>query len=102
MSNTVRWLTYDFTVYTPDTSWNDEAGVYMFTCLDYQGRWVPLYIGQADSFRNRIPSHEQWNQAVRLGATHIHAMVVPLAANRDRVERELIQAYQPRLNVELK
>ncbi len=100
VSTTVRWLTYDFTVYTPDTSWNEVAGVYIFTALDDQKRWIPLYVGQADSFRTRIPSHEQWNPAVQLGATHIHAMEVPLTANRDMVEQDLIQAYQPSLNVQ--
>jgi excinuclease UvrABC nuclease subunit len=100
MNNTVRWLSYDFTVYAPTKSWNDVAGVYIFTGVNNLNQWVALYVGQTDSFRNRIPSHEQWNPAVRLGATHIHAMVVPLAATRDIVERELIQAYQPRLNAQ--
>jgi excinuclease UvrABC nuclease subunit len=102
MSDTVKWLSYEFTVYTPNTTWNDVAGVYIFCGVNAQNQWVALYVGQADSFRNRIPSHEQWSPTVRLGATHVHARVVPQAATRDAIERELIQACKPRLNTQLK
>ena len=76
MGSTVKWLTYEFTVHTPNTTWNDVAGVYIFCGINAQNEWVAFYIGQADSFRNRIPSHEQWGPAIWLGATHIHARVV--------------------------
>jgi excinuclease UvrABC nuclease subunit len=101
MSQTVTWLSHGFTVYAHGTSWNDDAGVYIFAGLNSQNQWVALYVGQADNFRNRIPQHEQWTRAVRLGATHVHAMVVPLAGNRDKLEEELIQAFQPQLNTQL-
>ena len=102
MSDTVKWLSYEFTVYTPGATWNDVAGVYIFCGVNAQNQWVALYVGQADSFRNRIPSHEQWSPAVRLGATHVHAQVVPQGATRDAIERELIEACQPYLNTQLK
>lgn len=102
MATTVTWLTYEFTVYPPDTSWNDVAGVYIFCGVNPQNQWVALYVGQADSFRNRIPSHEQWSPAARLGATHVHARVVSQAATRDTIEAELIRSYQPRLNTQLR
>ena len=103
MTISVQWLSYNFMVYNPlMTTWNDVAGVYVFTGLDRIGRWIALYIGQADSLRTRLSRHEQWSPAVRLGATHVHAMVVPLKADRDRIEQELIQAYQPTLNLQLR
>lgn len=102
MSDTVKWLSYEFTVYAPNAPWNQVAGVYIFCGLNAQNQWHAVYIGQTDSFANRIPSHEQWAAAVRLGATHVHARGVSEAATRDAVERELIQAYQPPLNTELK
>lgn len=102
MSDTAKWLTYDFGVYAPSTTWNDVAGVYIFSGVNAQNRWVALYIGQADSFRDRFSSHEQWGPAVQHGATHVHARVIPDAGTRDAVERELIQACQPRLNTQLK
>ncbi len=102
MGDSVKWLSYEFTIYAPNTMWNDVAGVYIFCGINAQNQWVALYVGQADSFRNRIQSHEQWSPAVWLGATHIHARVVPQVTARDAIERELIQAYQPRLNTQLK
>ena len=54
------------------------------------------------SFGTRIPSHEQWTPAVRLGDTHIHAMVASEEASRLAIEELLIQAFQPALNTQLK
>jgi excinuclease UvrABC nuclease subunit len=96
------WSGYDFLVYDPhNTTWNDVSGIYIFTGLNLQvNRWVALYIGQADSFRNRIPWHEKWSPAVQLGATHVHAMVVEPEASRGEIERYLIGENQPSLNVQ--
>ena len=97
----VFWLDkYPFDVCDFGADWNHVGGVYIFTGLNNWNGWVPLYIGQADSFRNRIPSHEKWSLAVRRGATHVHAMVVRQEATRGAIERELILAYQPTLNVQ--
>jgi excinuclease UvrABC nuclease subunit len=102
MDSIVKWLSYEFHVYTPDTSWNDIGGIYIFTGIS-QNKWIPYYIGQTDSFKNRpLSSHEQWDKAQRLGATHIHAMVVQQEATRLAIEKELIQAFQPKLNQQLK
>ncbi|HEV8580857.1 MAG TPA: hypothetical protein VGX68_17465 [Thermoanaerobaculia bacterium] len=99
----VSWLGYDFDVYDPlTTTWNDVGGVYIFAGTNHQNEWAPLYIGQADSFHNRIPCHERWAEAALLGATHVHAMTVPQAANRARIEHELCLAYQPPLNTQLR
>ena len=102
MSDSVKWLSYEFTIYSPNTKWNDVAGVYIFCGVNSQNRWVAIYVGQTDSFRDRMPSHEQWTPSVRLGATHIHALAVPRAADRDAIEGELIGACEPRLNTQLK
>lgn len=98
MSDTVNWSGYGFGVYQKNTSWSTRAGVYIFCGLNERGLWRPYYIGQADSFIGRLPNHERWAEAVRLGATHVHARVVPLAATRDAVEKELIRTYSPKLN----
>jgi len=100
MSATVRWLSYDFLVYDPNATWNDIAGIYIFCGLNAQNLWVPLYVGQTDSFRNRIPSHDKWTLALQRGATHVHAMVVPQAATRDMIEKDLIGRLQPPLNIQ--
>jgi hypothetical protein len=97
------WLTHEFTVYPyASTTWNNVAGIYIFSGVNRQNQWVPLYIGQCDSFQNRIPSHEKWDKAQALGATHVHARAVSIQADRDSIEKELIQAFQPQLNSQLK
>ena len=93
-----RWGTHDFIVYTPATTWNDVGGVYIFCGVNPENEWQAYYIGQADSFANRLSSHDRWDEAVRLGATHVHAMVVEQEASRDIVEQALIELFQPELN----
>lgn len=95
----VTWGSTEFTVFSPPrVEWYETSGIYIFTGVNSSNFWKALYIGQTDSFATRLPSHERWAEAVRLGATHIHAAVVPLAANRDRLEQALIAKYQPILN----
>jgi hypothetical protein len=98
MSYSVQWSTYPFRVCQHGDPWNDVGGIYIFTGLNQQNQWVPLYIGQTDSFYSRIPWHEKWDMAVRRGATHVHAMVVEHVIQRVTIETELIQRYSPVLN----
>lgn len=102
IEHTINWISHEFTVYQHTGQWNNVGGIYIFAGVNPQNQWTPYYIGQYDSFQNRIPSHEQWGKAQSLGATHVHAMVVSLAATRDTIESELIQAFQPHLNAQLK
>jgi excinuclease UvrABC nuclease subunit len=98
-TNTVNWLGHQFTVCKQDANWNEVSGIYIFCGVNPQNQWVPIYIGQADNLRTRIQSHEQWNPALRLGATHVHALAVELASQRDSIEKQLVGNYQPQLNV---
>ena len=88
------------TIYDPSTTWNKVAGIYIFAYRSGPTNWIALYVGQTDDFSSRMPSHDRWDEAVRLGASHIHALVIPLAANRDRLEKMLIQTLQPSMNVQ--
>jgi excinuclease UvrABC nuclease subunit len=100
MSIQAVWLNrYTFSVHLHSAGWNPTAGIYIFCGVTPQNQWRPLYIGQANDFRSRFGNHETWPGALALGATHIHAMVVPLQAHRDQIEQELIRAYDPPLNV---
>jgi len=102
MSDKVTWLTHEFSVNQHGAEWKDIGGIYIFAGVTPQNQWKAYYIGKAASFQSRIPSHERWNEAVRLGATHVHARVVSPEATRVQVEAQLIQAYQPPLNDQLK
>jgi len=102
MSDTVQWLGQDFNVHPHSANWSNVAGVYIFCGVNSQNQWTPFYIGQASSFQDRLPSHEIWNKAQSLGATHVHARVVSPGFQRDSLEAELIQKYQPPLNTQSK
>jgi len=100
--NTCKWplvngQKLEFTIYDSNTGWNQVAGLYIFACPngDY---WSALYVGKTTDFSSRLPSHERLDEAVRKGATHIHAKVVPQEANRDKWEKMLIDHLQPPLN----
>lgn len=96
------WNTYQFEVHPPHISWNNVPGIYVFAGLNRANQWTALYIGQASSFSDRLSGHERWNEAIRWGATHIHAMAVHLQRDRDIIEQELIRTFRPPLNVQLK
>lgn len=93
--------TLKFTVHDSNQDWKAVGGLYVFASLTEDG-WLPLYIGKADDFSDRLPSHERLDEAIELGATHIHAAIVSSEANRDKWEPMLIQHYQPPLNVQHK
>lgn len=102
MADKATWQNVEFSVHQPNTSWKDSAGIYIFAGVNQQNKWVALYIGQASSLAARLATHERWLEAAQLGATHIHARIVAHQTERDALEKQLIQAYQPRLNVQLK
>jgi hypothetical protein len=84
-------------------NWSEYPGIYMMSALINQGReWHPKYIGKAKSFKDRLCGHDQWAPAVRLGATHVLAMIVPTESERDRLEAMLIAEINPPLNVQLR
>jgi hypothetical protein len=98
MSQKVTWSTHAFDVLNYNANWSNHAGIYIFCGVTSENYWRAYYIGQAVSFANRIPNHERWAEAVRAGATHVHAMVVQQAASRDAIEQELIRLCRPQLN----
>lgn len=93
----VSWGGYHFEVCRQNGLWRTAAGLYIFSGFTY-GAWRALYIGQTDDFSTRIPEHERWGEAVRLGATHVHARLESNALQRLAIERQLIRSYQPPLN----
>ena len=96
----ISWGGYVFKVYNASqTEWNDLPGVYIFAELSKDGRWwYAKYVGQTISFKDRLANHEQWQDAVRAGATHVHARVEFEKNQRSFIEQELIQMFNPPLN----
>jgi excinuclease UvrABC nuclease subunit len=102
MENKAVWLGYSFEILTPEADWNPIAGIYIFCGKNRENIWTPFYIGQASSFSERLSGHDRWEEAVNLGATHIHAKVVKNQTDRHTIETKLIQSLQPRLNTQLR
>lgn len=102
MNKRVSWLNHTFSVHSLGTNWASVGGIYIFCGLDNDNRWVPQYIGQTSSFKERLSNHERWDQAVELGSTHIHARTIKNTVNRTLIESELIEAFQPKLNTNLR
>jgi len=100
MADTVNWGVHVFQALSMDVEadWSEEGGVYVFAGIQADALWHAYYIGSADSFKTRLQNHEQWVPARKLGASHVHAMVVPLPATREQIEQELIATYRPYLN----
>ena len=84
---TAWWLDYEFTVYEDVfADWPEVGGLYVFASREKTSlvgpRWLPLYVGRTRNFCTRLPTHERWQEAQRLGATHLHLRVEPEEAKR--------------------
>ena len=101
-----RWDQWEFGVYRHDDDWTAIPGLYVFAGrpTDHLSDrlWLAVYVGQTTNFAARIPTHENWLAAVRLGATHVHARREDDAEKRAAIERHLVAEFQPRLNVLLR
>jgi hypothetical protein len=77
------------------------GGNYAFVKPLPDGKFVPVYFGVADDLRARIPGHERWAEAAKLGATFVMSHTTPAGAQaRIDEERDLIQYWNPPLNTQ--
>jgi hypothetical protein len=90
--------TYRYSVFGLDTRWNDVPGNYIFARWS-GGRWEAVYIGETESFLQRLPNHEKWPCARRNGVTHVHAHVSNEGlVSRRAEEADLIASDNPPCN----
>ncbi len=94
----IEWSGYEFYVRSHTDTMPDQPGVYIFTGRNPHGQWVPYYVGQTTSLLDRIPNHEQWDAAVRLGATHVHTLLIRTEKTRKIIEADVIKTARPTLN----
>jgi hypothetical protein len=89
---------YTYTAHEHPVVWKDVAVNYMFASRGVAG-WKVHYIGQCDSAHGRLTAHERWDEAKKLGATHVlaHANNGGDEA-RKKEERDLILSHNPPLN----
>ena len=87
-----------FDINVKNASFDAVAGLYIFCYKTEDKYWRAVYVGQTDDFSSRIPNHEKWDSARKLGATHVHTFWVPSPVRREEWEQMLIQYLQPPLN----
>lgn len=95
---------YTFTAYPLGTTFNEVSGLYIFCRPVSSGNWEALYVGETQSFKQRlntgISNHDGFRRASRFGATHIAAHVVSGDTERLRIETDLRHGLNPSANVQ--
>ena len=90
---------YGYWIHKTGTTFEDEAGNYIYAKESSPKRWRPVYIGETGSLLNRLSDHEKEPCATRNGATHIHAHTSPNNDSGCRVEEsDLIEKWNPVCN----
>jgi len=87
MANECKWRgtsgkEYMYGIYSIDGTWNDVPGNYIFARETKPHTWEAIYIGETESFKERIPNHNELPCVRRNGGIHVHAHV-----NRDSQAR---------------
>lgn len=76
----------------------NQNGNYIYSKLNQDNKWVPIYIGQGD-LKDRSENHHKAGCINRKGATHIHVHLNSREADRLNEEQDLLahytNAYQP-------
>jgi hypothetical protein len=94
---------YEFDVARAKRAWDAVGGIYMFVkpgdlpTLEAGGP-TPLYIASTHSFLESLTRNDMWGAAQQLGAGEIHLILVADAAERMRIENDLLKAHMPLLN----
>ncbi len=92
---------YRFALATPGARFNKVGAVYAF--LAWRVRSAPFfvaYIGQTSDFMRRFRHHDIWPEAeAEWGTNLIAGTVLENPQARSAMERDLIRAYAPPLNM---
>ena len=95
---------YDLDLANLNAPWNDVGGIYVF--IRWDGRQLTVVrVGKCVSFQKRPmpPAHPCWLEAFRdHGATHVLALAIHDEKTRAGAEQDLIAAYNPPMNVQLR
>ena len=75
---------YRYWIFRIETGFKDEPGNYIYAKQTPSGQWTPVYIGETQSLRDRLPNHEKLPCVRRNGSTHVH---VHLTSGGQQVRR---------------
>jgi hypothetical protein len=88
-----------FEAHHPSGALPEQAGVYMFARPASEGlRWTPLFLSRTANVGKRFAGHERWEEARRLGATHVLVHAPQDRDAREAVEADLLASLRPVLN----
>jgi hypothetical protein len=106
---TITWKgksgsSYTFEVGRDGQVFHSVSGVYVFCKPIGLIGWEALYVGEAQSLKDRlntgISNHDGYRRAKAAGMTHIAAMVVVGDTERLRVETDLRHGLNPSCNAQ--
>lgn len=103
MANKCNWTgasgkIYEYEIFPIGIDWNDVAGNYIFAKQSSPNRWASIYIGETESFKDRLPNHNQLPCIRRNEGTHIHAHVNQDSRARLAEEVDLLATDKPPCN----
>jgi hypothetical protein len=90
---------YRFAAVRPDGAFPEGPAVYAFARPAFGGRnWTPLFLSRTANLSLRMTSHERWDEARLLGATHVLLLSFPEREEREAAEIDLADALRPIMN----
>lgn len=72
------------------TTWNDVKGNYIFAKESKPQNWEALYIGETESFKDRIPNHNELPCIQLNKGTHVHVRINYDSQARLAEEKDLL------------
>jgi len=89
---------YRFHVLRAQAPTLSEPALYAFARPGPGLSWTPLFLSRTGNLADRLNGHERWEEAQRLGATHVLALFEPEREGRTFAENDLLAALRPALN----
>lgn len=86
-----------FVATPPDTEFATVPAVYAFAKPNGR-QWVPVFLSRTANLAARMDRHPQWEEARRLGATHVLVHRRGERDAREEVEADLLAALRPVMN----
>jgi hypothetical protein len=95
----VSGRSHKFTAHRPDEAFPVAAAVYAFARPGFGGKgWVIVFLSRTGNLAARLTSHERWEEARLLGATHVLVHQRDERDVREYVEADLLASLKPVLN----
>jgi hypothetical protein len=88
-----------FTATRPSHDFPAAPAVYAFAKPGPGGRgWTPVFLSRTANLAQRMAWHERWEEACRLGATHVLIHQRNARDAREAVEADLLAVLRPIMN----